>query len=98
VVADPARARQGSRRITSGPVVSAGYWCGLLSKSLRNLKMLDAGFDRDNVLLAVSIPEKPDTKTRRLPTSTAGLVEQTRQIPGVQSASLSMLTPISGGR
>jgi putative ABC transport system permease protein len=70
---------------------------GLFVRSLRNLKTLDAGFDRDNVLLAGLDPGKAGYKDAALANFYSRLVEQTRQIPGVQSASLSMLTPISGG-
>jgi predicted permease len=70
---------------------------GLFVRSLRNLKTLDAGFDRDNVLLAGVNPGKAGYEDTALANFYRRVLEQTRQIPGVQSSSFSMLTPISGG-
>jgi len=69
----------------------------LFVRTLRNLKTMDAGFDRDKVLLAGLNPEKAGYKEAALASFYRRVIEQTNQIPGVQSASLSMMTPIAGG-
>lgn len=69
---------------------------GLLLHSLFKLETLNAGFDRDKVLI-VSVNGYSASRDR---VQVAGfydqLIEQVRQLPGVRSASVSSFTPISG--
>lgn len=70
---------------------------GLLIRTLRNLETLDPGFDRQNVLLFGLDPTRAGYKDERLAELYQRLLERLNQMPGVRSASLSFLTPISGG-
>jgi ABC-type antimicrobial peptide transport system permease subunit len=70
---------------------------GLFVGSLRNLKTLDAGFNRENVLQAAVNPGKAGYKGAQLSGFYEQLLERVKQIPGVRSASLSWFTPIAGG-
>jgi macrolide transport system ATP-binding/permease protein len=67
---------------------------GLLSRSLTKLHGLDAGFSRDRVLLA-----DVDISGARLPGEArlqlfSSVLERMRSLPGVESASFAMRTPI----
>jgi predicted permease len=69
---------------------------GLFLKSFWNLTTLDRGFDAENVLLV-----KVDLKNAKVPESQQSAVRekilaQLRALPGVTSASQSMITPIGG--
>jgi putative ABC transport system permease protein len=71
-------------------LVSAGFLVG----TLRNLSTMDPGFDAEGVLLATV-----DVRQAGIPLSNRGalrdqLLERTRSLPGVVSASSSGLTPI----
>ncbi len=70
---------------------------GLLIRTLHNLETLDAGFDRQNVLLFGLDPTRAGYKDERLAELYQQLLERLKQTPGVRSASFSFLTPISGG-
>ncbi|HEV2424503.1 MAG TPA: ABC transporter permease [Terriglobia bacterium] len=70
---------------------------GLLIRTLRNLETLDPGFDSRNVLLFGLDPTRAGYKEERLAEFYQGLLDRLNQQPGVQSASFSFLTPISGG-
>ena len=69
---------------------------GLLLGSFRSLSTLDAGFDREGVLLvSVSLPDEvaePEQRSSVL----RDLLERFRALPGTRSASASDITPISG--
>jgi putative ABC transport system permease protein len=73
-------------------LVGAGLFLG----TLRNLLSTDLGFNRHNVLLVpadmmqANVPREQRTRVYR------DIVERLRAIPGVASASSSMVTPISG--
>jgi predicted permease len=69
----------------------------LLSRTLRNLETVDAGFSRQNVLLFKVDAERAGYRDQRLVQLYQELVERIGSVPGVRSASYSMLTPISGG-
>ena len=70
---------------------------GLLIRTLRNLETLDPGFDRRNVLLFGLDPTRAGYKEERLRELDQRLLDRVNQMPGVQSASFSFITPISGG-
>ena len=67
---------------------------GLFVRSLLNLKTLDAGFNRENVLLADLNPGKAGYSSVQRGPFYQAVLERVRQIPGVRSASLSWFTPI----
>ncbi len=70
----------------------------LLSRSVKNLHGLDTGFTRDRVLLAdvdITGARLPGDGRLRLFSS---ILERMRGLPGVQSASFSMRTPIDWSR
>jgi putative ABC transport system permease protein len=70
---------------------------GLFVHSFANLLNLDTGFDRRNVLLAkVDLHNAAQTGSQ-IATTQAEMLRQVRALPGVISASESMVTPISGG-
>jgi predicted permease len=70
---------------------------GLLLGSFRRLATLDAGFEREGVLLvSVSVPESAMPAERRFVIQRE-LLERFRALTGVRSASASATTPISGG-
>jgi predicted permease len=68
---------------------------GLLLGSFRSLSTLDAGFDREGVLL-VSINLPSDVPPEQRFTVQRQLLERFRALPGARSASSSDMTPISG--
>jgi predicted permease len=74
-------------------VMGAGLFVG----SLRNLKSLDAGFSRENVLLAKVNPAKAGYDNARRAEFYKQVLERTKRIPGIRSASFSWFTPIAGG-
>jgi predicted permease len=69
----------------------------LLVASLRNLYAVDAGFDRDHVLLIGLNPGKGGYTGERRLEYYRQVLERARTAPGVRAAGLSLLTPISGG-
>jgi predicted permease len=67
---------------------------GLLIGSWRKLESLDPGFRRDGILLVqASIRELHLPEDQRSPFFTQ-MLERLRSVPGVRSASVSMLTPV----
>ena len=69
---------------------------GLFLHSLFNLETLDAGFDRDKVLI-VTMTGYSSSRTRdQIAQFYVQLLDHLRQLPGVHSASYSSFTPISG--
>ena len=79
-------------QIATSFVLLAG--AGLLVRSLRNLKNLYPGFNKDNVLLFAVNPDLVGYKDTDALYRT--LLERIRRLPGVQAASFSMNTPLSG--
>ena len=68
--------------------------CGLLVQSVRNLKAVDAGFTRENVLLFdVELGEALGTTEGRLRYYDE-LLERLRALPGVQSVALAKRSPL----
>ncbi len=71
---------------------------GLLVGTLRNLQQLDAGFRHEGVLLMNVDARRVGFEGPRLAVLYQELLDRLRQLPGVQSASLSMNTPLSGAK
>ena len=69
----------------------------LLTATLRNIKGFDPGFDREHVLLLSVNPTKTGFAGDRLRQYFRDVLTQVRSLPGVTAASLSVITPISGG-
>jgi predicted permease len=72
------------------------FGAGLFIRTLQNLKSIDPGFYTHGVLTMMVEPDDAAYKDAHLATLWQRILEQTRTIPGVQSASLSVLTPLSG--
>ncbi|HKM89212.1 MAG TPA: ABC transporter permease [Candidatus Acidoferrales bacterium] len=70
---------------------------GLFLQSLRNLEGMDAGFQKENILLASLNPSLNGYPQARVHSLYADLLAQLRAQPGVRSASLTTNPPISGG-
>jgi predicted permease len=69
----------------------------LLARSLRNLETMNAGFDRNNVLILRLDTEEAGYKGAGLNGYYQQLLARFSQLPGVRSASASLIIPISGG-
>jgi predicted permease len=69
---------------------------GLFAGTLRNLRNIDPGFNREHVLLVNAAPGEHGYKGRRLRGFFESLADRARSHPGVMSASLSLITPLSG--
>jgi predicted permease len=69
---------------------------GLFVRTLANLSRLDLGFRQQGVLTMRVFPAAAAYTDARLESFWSGLLERVRRIPGVASASVSMLTPLSG--
>ena len=73
-------------------LVGAGLFLG----TLRNLLSTDLGFSRHNVLLVQADMMQANVPIAQRPRVYREIVERLRAIPGVSSASSSVVTPISG--
>jgi predicted permease len=69
---------------------------GLFVRYLSNLQHLDLGFRRDHVLLMSLDPARSGYTPERLSGPYQELLDRLKAIPGVRSATLSGMTPISG--
>jgi putative ABC transport system permease protein len=69
----------------------------LMLRTLQNLRAVDTGFDKDNVLFATVNPALNGYTPERTMNFYNDLLLKTRSLPGVSSASLASDTPISGG-
>ena len=69
----------------------------LLLKTLQNLRALDTGFSKENVLLASVNPALNGYTKERTAAFYDELLAKTRALPGVKFASLATDSPISGG-
>jgi predicted permease len=69
----------------------------LLLRTLRNLETFDPGFSRENVLLFALDSDRAGYKDQRLLQLYQELAGKIESLPGVRSASYSLITPISGG-
>jgi predicted permease len=70
---------------------------GLFGRSLLNMYSLDAGFDRRGVLLFSVNTAKAGYKGRRVRDLQERILTELKTLPGVSSASLALLPPLSGG-
>jgi len=73
------------------------FTAALLVRTLHNLRAVDTGFAKDNVLLATLNPRLNGYSSERAATFFNDLLTQTRALPGVKFASLASDSPISGG-
>ena len=69
----------------------------LLAASVRNLRSFDAGFDRDRVLMMGLEPGRGGFTDERRLQYYRDVLERVRRVPGVAAASVSLITPVSGG-
>ena len=70
---------------------------GLFIRTLQNLKTLDAGFKRENLLLFTMDGTESGYKGIRLGNLYQQVLERLKALPEVRGASLSLVTPIEGG-
>ena len=68
----------------------------LLVRTLGNLRSVDAGFRADGVLIVSVRPLSPALTAGERDRLFAAILERAERLPGVQSASISVLTPLSG--
>ncbi|HYL76234.1 MAG TPA: ABC transporter permease, partial [Bryobacteraceae bacterium] len=71
---------------------------GLFVRSLENLRDLDPGFLRENVLLVRTSAGSIGYKGQRMRTFEERLREAAARLPGVRVASLARITPLEGSR
>ena len=69
----------------------------LMLRTLQNLRSVDTGFGKENVLFASVNPSLNGYSPERTMSFYDELLVRTRALPGVNSASLASDTPISGG-
>ncbi len=69
----------------------------LMVKTLQNLRAVDTGFGKENVLFASVNPALNGYSPERTMSFYDELLSRTRALPGVASATLASDTPISGG-
>jgi len=69
----------------------------LLLRTLHNLRTLDTGFTKDNVLLASINPSLNGYSVDKARNFYDQLLSRVRALPGVESASLATDSPLSGG-
>jgi predicted permease len=70
---------------------------GLLLRSFSNMSAVDLGFRPDHVTTAsYSLPQKQYSKQPQIDTFNRQLVQQLRQLPGVQSVGLTSTLPTTG--
>jgi predicted permease len=73
------------------------FGAGLFVRTLKKLENLDPGFDRKGVLLFNLDPSKNGYKGPAVNALYKQVIEHIDAVPGVSSASVSMMTPITGG-
>jgi predicted permease len=73
------------------------FGAGLFARTLENLETLDPGFDRKGILLFDIDPTKSGYKGPAITRLYKQLLERIDATPGVRSASLSEMEPITGG-
>jgi predicted permease len=73
-------------------LVAAGLFLG----TLRNLLTLDAGFNRQNLIVVTADVQQASVLPSQRVRTFQEMLESLRKVPGVQSASSSMIAPLSG--
>jgi len=73
------------------------FTAALLVKTLQNLRAVDTGFAKDNVLVASVNPSLNGYSPEQTTTFYNDLLTRTRALPGVRYASLASDSPLSGG-
>ena len=89
----------GARLLTAGQVALALILlvgAGLFARTLGNLRAVDSGMEREHVLLITVQPSELGYSGQRLRAFYDSFAERARSHNGVISASLSLLTPLSG--
>jgi predicted permease len=69
----------------------------LLVATLRNIRAVHPGFDASQVVLLTVDPMRAGYESERLTQYYRNVLDTVRALPGVRAASLSKITPISGG-
>src|SRR5262245_2174422 len=69
---------------------------GLFVRSLGKLKGLDAGFNKENVLIVATDPKMIGYQGRQIAELSQRLLERIKAIPGVRSASFAPAVPLTG--
>jgi predicted permease len=94
------RRLQGRRVLVAGQValsLALLVAAALFARTMSNLRAVDLGFDPRGVLTMSLAPElPPDTAAGAREQLWTSWLERIRGLPGVRSASLSVLTPLSG--
>jgi len=70
---------------------------GLFVSTLRNLHRVDAGFQRNGVLLVNADGSRAGYRGVRAAAFYESLLQRIEQLPGVRAASFSLITPLAGG-
>jgi predicted permease len=96
---DPSRAWLGKALLMAQVALSlmllAG--AGLFMGTLRNLRTMDAGFERAGILLSTIEPGAAGYHGPALANFYRALLLRVGQLPGVRACGLSLITPIAGG-
>lgn len=71
---------------------------GMFLRSLRNLHQLQTGFHKDHLLLVDLDPRRNGYKGQQLRDYYERLADRVAAIPGIRSAALASITPLSGSR
>lgn len=74
-------------------LIGAGQFVG----TLRNLHRVDAGFQRNGVLLVNANGSRAGYRGARAAAFYENLLQQIERLPGVKSASFSLITPLGDG-
>ena len=90
------RLRIGKVLVVSQVALSLALLVGasLFIRTLRNLSRADVGFQRENVVIVDADPTNLGYRGNRLRVFYDQLLERTRRLPGVRSATLSTMTPM----
>ena len=79
-------------QITLSLVLITG--AGLFTRTLENLRHVDVGYDRDNILMFSVDAKLGGYSGRRVSALYRAILDHTAAVPGVQSASLSIARPV----
>jgi predicted permease len=68
---------------------------GLTAQSLRNVYRIDPGFDRDQIVTASFLPSLRGYDDARIKTFKRALMERVRALPGISSAGIASIVPLT---